>query len=30
VSYNIKTDTIEVDRKVKTREEKEGVGGLEF
>jgi len=30
VSYNTKTDTIEVDRKVKTREEKEGEGGLEF
>ena len=30
VSYNAKTHTIEVDRKVKTREEKEGEGGLEF
>lgn len=30
VSYNTKTDTIEVDRKIKTREEREGEGGLEF
>jgi hypothetical protein len=30
VSYNNKTNTVEVDRKLKTREEKEGEGGLEF
>lgn len=30
VSYNTKTNTIEVDRKLRTREEKEGEGGLEF
>ena len=30
VSYNTKTKSIEVDRKIKTRQEKEGEGGLEF
>lgn len=28
VSYNSKTNTIEVDRKIRTREEREGEGGL--
>jgi hypothetical protein len=30
VSYNVKTHSVEVDRKIKTRPEKEGEGGLEF
>lgn len=30
VSYNVKTQSIEVDRKIKTRDEHEGGGGLLF
>lgn len=30
VSYNVRTESIEIDRKVKTRAEYEGGGGLEF
>ncbi len=30
ISYNQKSNTIEVDRKIKTREEREGEGGLQF
>jgi phenylalanine-4-hydroxylase len=30
VSYNTATNTIEVDRKIKTREEREEEGGLKF
>lgn len=30
VSYNNKTNTIEVDRKIRTRSELQGEGGLEF